>query len=42
MLEFDSKRLLTGTGQTMRHIKIVPGRPIDETAVTSLIEHAFN
>ncbi|APT17846.1 MULTISPECIES: DUF1801 domain-containing protein [Amylolactobacillus] len=42
LLEFDSKRLLTGTGQTMRHIKIVPGRPIDETAVTSLIEHAFN
>ena len=37
----DPNGLLEGTGKFMRHVKIRPGEPIDEDAVTRLIEEAY-
>jgi hypothetical protein len=37
----DPKRLLDGTGKHMRHVKIRPGAPVNESALTALIEAAF-
>ena len=37
----DPKGLLEGTGKFMRHVKIRPGRPVDETALRALIETAY-
>jgi hypothetical protein len=38
----DPARLLEGTGKFMRHVKLRPGREIDEAALTRLIETAYN
>ena len=37
----DPKRLLEGTGKFMRHVKLRPGRAVDETALLKLIETAY-
>lgn len=37
----DPKGLLEGTGKLMRHVKIRLGDPIDDAALTSLIENAY-
>lgn len=37
----DPKGLLEGTGKFMRHVKIRPGRDVDGTALTKLIETAY-
>ena len=37
----DPSGLLEGTGKLMRHVKLRPGRPVDETALMKLIEHAY-
>lgn len=33
--------LLQGTGQSMRHVKIRPGEPLDGQALEALIEAAY-
>ena len=37
----DSERLLEGTGRFMRHVKLGPGRDVDASALTRLIETAY-
>ena len=37
----DPAGLLEGTGQHMRHVKLLPGRDVDAAAITSLIESAY-
>ncbi len=37
----DPRRLLVGSGKYMRHVKIRPGTPLNEAALTALIEAAF-
>jgi hypothetical protein len=37
----DPERLLGGTGKFMRHVKLGPGRHVDATALTNLIEAAY-
>jgi hypothetical protein len=37
----DPARLLEGNGRFMRHVKIRPGTPVDETALQRLIEAAY-
>jgi hypothetical protein len=37
----DPEGLLEGTGKFMRHVKLRPGRNVDETALTKLIETAY-
>ena len=37
----DPAGLLEGTGKFMRHVKIKPGRPVNEAAVSALIETAY-
>ena len=37
----DPAGLLAGTGKFMRHVKIKPGRPVNETALRALIERAY-
>ena len=37
----DPKGLLEGTGKFMRHVKIRPGRRVDESALRALIEKAY-
>jgi hypothetical protein len=37
----DPAELLEGTGKFMRHVKIRPGREVDEEALTSLVENAY-
>jgi len=38
----DPARLLEGTGKLMRHVKLRPQAPVDESALRALIEHAYN
>lgn len=37
----DPDGLLEGTGQAMRHVKIRPGKAVNETALRALIEAAY-
>ena len=37
----DPDRLLEGTGRFMRHVKLGPGRAVDERALAKLIESAY-
>ena len=37
----DPAGLLEGTGKFMRHVKIVPGRELDDTLLITLIETAY-
>ena len=37
----DPAELLEGEGKVMRHVKIKPGRPANETALRALIESAY-
>jgi hypothetical protein len=37
----DPARLLQGRGKFMRHVKLVPHRPVDAAALTRLIEDAY-
>ena len=37
----DPARLLAGGGKRMRHVKLRWGRPVDEPALTALIEAAY-
>ena len=37
----DPARLLEGSGKFMRHVKLVPGRDVDEAALRSLIASAY-
>ena len=37
----DPNGLLEGTGKLMRHVKLRPGRRVDETALRALIENAY-
>ena len=37
----DPDGLLEGTGKMMRHVKLRPGRSLDETALSALIEAAY-
>lgn len=41
MLDPDPGRMLEGSGKRMRHVKVRPGEPMNETALTALIEAAF-
>ena len=34
--------LLEGSGKRMRHVKLWPGRPIDEAALRALIDSAYD
>jgi hypothetical protein len=38
----DHEGLLEGTGRFMRHVKLRPERAVDATALTKLIETAYN
>jgi hypothetical protein len=38
----DPRGLLEGTGKFMRHVKLRPGRDIDATALTNLIQAAYS
>ena len=38
----DPARLLQGDGKFMRHVKLKPGTPIDEAALSKLIEVAYS
>lgn len=38
----DPGRLLQGTGKRMRHVKLKPGAPTDDPAITRLIEAAYS
>lgn len=38
----DPERLLEGTGKFMRHVKLMPERDVDATALLNLIENAYN
>lgn len=37
----DPARLLEGDGRRMRHVKVVPGRPLDDAALDALIGAAY-
>ena len=37
----DPAGLLEGTGKFMRHVKLRPGRPVNESALLTLIESAY-
>jgi hypothetical protein len=37
----DPRRLLTGTGKFMRHVKIKPGEAVDEAGLSALIQIAY-
>lgn len=37
----DPAGLLEGTGKSMRHVKIRPGRPVNEAALITLIKTAY-
>lgn len=38
----DPAGLLEGTGRYMRHVKLTPARDVDSTALTNMIEAAYN
>lgn len=38
----DPQRLLEGTGKVMRHVKLGPGRDVDDTALRKLIKAAYS
>lgn len=38
----DPARLLEGAGKSMRHVKLKPGKAIDETALANLIRAAYD
>lgn len=37
----DPAGLLEGAGKAMRHVKLRPGEPLDEAALTALIDAAY-
>jgi hypothetical protein len=37
----DPAGLLLGKGRNMRHVKLLPGEPVDAPALGALIEHAY-
>jgi len=37
----DPQRLLEGTGRVMRHVKLGPGRDVDDAALVALVEAAY-
>jgi hypothetical protein len=37
----DPARLLAGSGKRMRHVKLIPGKVIDESALKKLIDAAY-
>ncbi|MDE3117278.1 MAG: DUF1801 domain-containing protein [Pseudomonadota bacterium] len=37
----DPAHLLEGSGKRMRHVKLVPGKPIDDAALKALIAAAY-
>jgi hypothetical protein len=37
----DPRELLEGTGRSMRHVKLGPGRDVDDTALGNLVEAAY-
>lgn len=37
----DPQRLLEGTGRVMRHVKLGPGREVNEAALVALVEAAY-
>lgn len=37
----DPAGLLQGSGKSMRHVKLLPGQPVDEAALTRLIAAAY-
>ena len=37
----DPEGLLTGSGKSMRHVKLFPGQPVDAAALTDLITAAY-
>lgn len=37
----DPEGLLEGTGRFMRHVKLRPGQPVDESALEALIKTAY-
>ncbi len=37
----DPANLLQGTGKCMRHVKLIPGTPVDGAALTHLIQTAY-
>jgi len=37
----DPENLLSGTGKYMRHVKIVPGQPVNQDALTNLTNAAY-
>jgi hypothetical protein len=38
----DPQGILAGTGKFMRHVKIFPGKPVDEAALRALIHAAYS
>lgn len=38
----DPSNLLTGTGKFMRHVKVMPDKPLNEAALTDLIEASYH
>lgn len=38
----DPSAILTGTGKFMRHVKIIPNEPLNEAALTDLIEASYH
>lgn len=41
MLLSDPAGILEGSGKRMRHVKLLPGQPVDETALARLIEESY-
>jgi hypothetical protein len=37
----DPARLLEGTGKRMRHVKVIPGAPLDSRALGALIQESY-
>jgi hypothetical protein len=37
----DTARLLEGAGTRMRHVKMIPGEPIDSKALGALIQESY-
>src|SRR5262249_52666791 len=37
----DPARLLQGEGKRMRHVKLIPGKPLDEDALRALVAAAY-
>lgn len=38
----DPSNILTGTGKFMRHVKVTPNKPLNETALADLIEASYH